>query len=325
YLVLSGSASDWFLWTVRWAWIHEREYPHFPWFTTALPFLRDSSWLLLLCLAGWITELRAGERDVLLLLALPSTLLSFAAQRAPFEYSLIPFIGIAVIFAARGVAALVNVRNRVLTAAVAFVCAAGMAADVPRTFQAAIPSNDAQLATLTRLGMATAPNDAVYDNTGAYFARPNAWYFFYTDEVLRRRLFSTMTIEVEEALRRTQAPAILIDLRFRGLPPRLQAFLLEHYQPYFGDLRLWGMRFGPAASVDAQFWAIRDGEYFVYPNTTLLVDGQAVTTGIVRLRAGPHRVVFSGKPAAFALLWLPRDGKPYVPSSSPAPNVFSDL
>src|SRR4029077_20902736 len=235
----------------------------------AVPFLRDYWWLLVFGLAGWLADLRSGE--TLLLFALPSTFLSFAIQRAPFEYSLIPFIGILTIFASRGVLWLVE-RWRIATM---ILCAYGVSIAAFRSWQLGAPIADLQLATLRRLAAATSPSDAVYDNSGAYFARPHAWYFYYTDEVLRRRLGDSMTGAAEEAIRRSQAPAVVMDLRFNGLPPQLQAFIRDHYQPYCGDLRLWGMRFGPAAN--AEFWAIKDGAYFVSPPAAVTIEGSRIT------------------------------------------------
>src|SRR5207253_5203850 len=100
YLLLSHSMTDWFTWSVKWAFVHEAQYPGFPRYTTALPFLRDYWWIVAFGLIGWVKDLRSSE--TLLVLALPLTLLSFAIQRAPFEYSLVPFIGILTIFAGRG-------------------------------------------------------------------------------------------------------------------------------------------------------------------------------------------------------------------------------
>ena len=313
YLLMSRSMTDWFTWSVKWAWVHEAEYPAFPRYTAAIPFLRDSWWLLVLGLIGWIRDLRSS--DILLALALPATLLSFAIQRAPFEYSLLPFIGVLAIFASRAMGMLFE-RNR---AVVAILAGAISIYSAIQTWRAASQSNEVQLTTLRRLDVVTKPTDAVYDNTGAYFARPNAWYFFYTDEVLRRRLGSAMTASVEEALLRSQAPAVLMDRRFNGLPPELQTFIRDHYQPYSGDICLWGMRFGNASG---QFWAIQSGEYFVDPPMPLTIDGQRIASAVFPLSAGSHSVS-GGSP--FLILWLPRDRRPYVPSTLPARSVFSFL
>ena len=314
YLLLSHSMTDWFTWSVRWAFVHEAQYPAFPRYTTALPFLRDYWWVVAFGVIGWVKDLRSS--DFLLVFALPLTLLSFAIQRAPFEYSLIPFIGILTIFASRGVVMTLE-RWRVATIV---LCAYGLSIGAFRSWQSSAPIADLQLQTLRRLGAITSPTDAVYDNSGSYFARPNAWYFFYTDEVLRRRLGNSMTTAVEEALLRSQAPAVMMDLRFNGLPAQLQTFIVEHYQPYCGDIRLWGMRFSPDA--DGRFWAIQSGSYFVYPAAPLVVDGNRIATTVFHLDAGEHRV--SG-PIAFSILWLPRDGKTYVPAAPPPRSLFSFL
>jgi hypothetical protein len=314
YLFLSHSMADWFNWSVKWAFVHEAQYPAFPRYTTALPFLRDYWWIVAFGFIGWVKDLRS--RETLLVLALPLTLLSFAIQRAPFEYSLIPFIGILTMFAARGVLMTLE-RWRIATI---IVCAFGLSFAAFRSWQASAPIADLQLRTLRRLGTVTSPTDAVYDNSGSYFARPSAWYFFYTDEVLRRRLGNSMTTAVEAALLHSQAPAVMMDLRFNGLPPQLQAFILEHYQPYCGDVRLWGMRFGPGA--EGRFWAIQGGSYFVYPSAPLIIDGNQIATPVFHLDAGAHQVM---APSAFSILWLPRDGKTYVPAAPPARSLFSFL
>jgi len=344
YLWLSGSMSDWFNWSVKWAYVHEAHYPRVPWIRTSAPFLRDYWWIVVLGAVGWLIDLsrevrsrQADRREMLLLLALPSTLLSFAAQRAPFEYSLIPFIGILTIYASRGLVLLFGAvhRLRPTLRAVAMpilivACGCGAILSFVRSRQAMWPRLDGQLATLHQLGVVTGSTDAIYDNTGAYFARPHAWYFFYTDELLRRRLSATMTADVEQALLRSQAPAVLIDLRFKGLPPELQRFIEEHYQPYGGDLCLWGMRFGPAPAIDGQFWAIQNGAYFIDPvevlqRGTLTIGGHRITSQVFTLPLGENRVAYTGRPSAFSILWLPRDRKPYAPTVSPLRSLFSFL
>ena len=119
---------------------------------------------------------------------------------------------------------------------------------------------------------------------------------------------------------RSQAPAVMMDLRFNGLPPQLQAFILEHYQPYCGDIRLWGMRFG--RGMDGRFWAIQSGSYFVYPPSPLVIDGNHIATPVFHLDAGAHQVRAT---SAFSILWLPRDGNTYVPAAPPPRSLFSFL
>ncbi|WP_141325761.1 hypothetical protein [Myxococcus sp. AB025B] len=116
------------------------------------------------------------------------------------------------------------------------------------------------------------------------------------------------------------------DLRTSGLPPGLRGFLDTHYQPYDGDLFLWGQRYDVKNGdrLEDRFLAVRQGRYFVEPASVLetgalFIDGQRVTQAELVLERGEHPVRYEGPAERFHLLWLPRDGRRWTPRPDARP------
>jgi len=341
YLTATQSWAAWWSWCFVWAAEHQRHYPGFSWQRYFVPIAVDALWLFALAAVGAARTGRrlvargrgaASDPDLLLLAALASTFASFALQRAPYPYSLLPFLGVAGIFAARGAAALLEARIRAplrLGFATALVVILALqSAALARFVQA---SNAGQLAVLRRIAELTSPEDAAYDNSGGYVSRPHAYSYFYTDSFLRESLAETLVREVPRAIEDRGAVLHLRDLRFETLPPALRGYLLEHFQPLDGDVALWGRHYvvpagGRLADV---FRAVRDDRYFVTPESVLergrlLVDGEQVREPVFTLTKGEHHVVYEGPPGELDILWLPRDGRRWQPQHGLAP-TFSRI
>ncbi len=341
YLTASGSWGDWWAWCFVWAAEHQQRYPGFSFRRYFDPIALDSLWLLSLAALGTaltVRRLLASGRaalrdpDVLLLAALCSTFASFALQRAPYPYSLLPFLGIAAALAARGAAFLLggDVARPVRLAATAglAVLLALQAVTLAR-FSAA--RNERQLEVLERIATLTAPSDHAYDNSGGYVSRPHAYRYFYTDSFLRESLADTLVDEVPRAILETGTVLHLLDLRFDTLPPALRAFLVRHFQPLDGDVALWGQRYTVAESgrLEDRFLAVRTDRYFVAPpealeRGALTIDGVPVAGAPFTLERGEHRVVYTGPPGTLDILWLPRDGRFWQPQHG-LPPTFSRL
>lgn len=336
YLTITGTWKHWWRWCMIWAVEHQRHYPGFPWTRHFLPVAVSWWAIMVLMVLGivvsavrnrrkWL-ESAEGRNDMLLLFALVSTFLSFAVQRAAFPYSLVPFLGIASIFAARGIAGMPlllpgnNLKaRRALQVGLAAVLLAGSlrstAELVPQFF-----GNSYQHVVFERIQRLTAPGDTAYDNSGSYVSRPHSCWFYYTDALLRRMDGGNLAAEVPKAIVRSQCVMHLIDHRYSDLPPRLRAFLDENFQPYDADIRLWGKRFVPDTTSTAPmtFHAIRDDEYFFCPagefaGADLRIDGKRIVKPIFTLRAGEHSIETGRNSGSFYILWLPANGKPYRP------------
>lgn len=341
YLTATASWTAWWEWCFAWAAAHQRGYPGFGWGRYLFPILLDAPWLFALAVWGATRtayELRARGRDalqsadLLLLAALASTFASFALQRAPYPYSLLPFLAVTTILAARAVADLLGGRTRpVLRAAAGLVLLAGLALQGATLARFVAASSAGQLAVLERVARLTAPTDAAYDNSGGYVARPHAYRYFYTDSFLRESIPETLVREVPQAILDRGAVLHLRDLRFDTLPAPLRTFLATHFQPLDGDVALWGQHYVVPAGgpFEATFLAVRDDAYFVTPATALehgvlTIDGVPVTEPVFRLAKGERRIVYTGPPGELDILWLPRDGRPWQAQRGLAP-TFSRI
>jgi hypothetical protein len=342
YLTATRSWAAWWQWCFVWASEHQRHYPGFSWRAYFDPVWKGHPWLFTLAAIGLVAtvrnwwsagRLRWSDPELLLVLALPATFGSYALQRAPFPYSLLPFLGVVVLFAARGAAAVLgSLESPVWKVAGGGALVVLLGVQLWRLEEhLAASRNERQREVLARIATLTAPSDAVYDNSGGYVSRPHAYFYFYTDAYLRSAIAETLVREVPKALLASGCVLRVDDLRTEGLPPALRRFLDEHYQPLDGDLFLWGQRYEVPSSgvLETRFLAVREDRYFIEPASaleqgTLLVDGQRITEPIFTLSPGEHAVHYEGAARGLSLLWLPRDGQRWTPRPG-LPPTYSRL
>lgn len=339
YLTVTGSWDAWWQWCFVWASEHQRHYPGFSWREYLMPALGDQPAFFVLASAGFgatFTRLLKHPRtpDLLLVVAVPATFGAFALQRAPFPYSLLPFLGVLSPFAARGVLVLLSVLRTPVWRTVGLAGLAGLFAVQAARVESLLDGggNARQLEVLARIAELTGPEDVVYDNSGGYVSRPHAHFYFYTDAYLRGSLAGLLSTEMPRALVEQGCVLRVDDLRTSGLPLALRRFLDAHYQPYDGDLYLWGQRYRvptDSGALEDHFLAVRADRYFVQPASTLdtgalFIDGERITTPGFTLSRGEHRVRYEGRAESFQLLWLPRDAKRWTPRPG-APATYSRL
>ncbi|MCE9673270.1 hypothetical protein LY474_36230 [Myxococcus stipitatus] len=342
YLTATASWRAWWQWCFTWAAAHQQGYPGFSSWEYLGPVVGEQSWLLALGALGFAASLRAwwrsgaarwSDADLLLLLAVPATFGSFALQRAPFPYSLLPFLGVLAPFMARGAVVLLAAPRAPwarVACAVALVALLGAQAwTQERLLEGG--GNGRQREVFARIATLTEPEDVVYDNSGGYVSRPHAHFYFYTDAYLRGTITDVLSHEVPQALIASGCVLRVDDLRTSGLPPSLKRFLATYYQPLDGDLHVWGQRYDVPASgvLEERFLAVREARYFVEPAEALAqgalsIDGVPVTRAEVSLSRGVHAVRYEGRAPRFHLLWLPRDGQRWTPRPEARPS-FSRL
>jgi hypothetical protein len=335
YFLVTRSGGAWLQQTLIWAYYHEHHYPGFAWTVYGVPAL-ESAWLLFLL--GGLGALETAlvlrrsaaplrDPDLPLLLVLASSLFSFGFARAPFPYALVPGLGMLCAFVPRGLSLLLASLRRVRLPEAAQIAMAGLlllglwqlgpSAGLAEADKKLKPDNGYQYRVLGELARLTNVTDAVYDNSGSFVSRPHVGFRFYTSALDRTAEAATLPITVPRALREQGCTALLLDARFRGLPPSLIRFLTQHYQPYDADLWLWGERF-TASPTPVTFEAVREADYFVEPETVatgggLVIDERAVSSPVFHLSRGEHRLQYAGSARQFSVLWLPRDGQRYRP------------
>jgi hypothetical protein len=337
YLTATGSWAAWWHWCFVWASEHQRHYPGFSWRVYFDPVWKEQPWLFTLAGLGLAATLRSwwsvgrlkwSDPELLLLVALPATFGSYALQQAPFPYSLLPFLAVISLLAARGASSVVGAWKAPVWKAAGSAALLGLLGVHLWRLEERLEGsrNERQREVLARIATLTSPGDAVYDNSGGYVSRPHAYFYFYTDAYLRGAIADTLVKEVPQALLASGCALRVDDLRTEGLPPALRSFLDTHYQPLDGDLFLWGQRYqvpGPHL-LESGFLAVRGDRYFIEPASaleqgTLLIDGRRIHEPIFTLSKGEHTVRYEGLASGFSLLWLPRDGQRWTPSPGQLP------
>ncbi len=347
YLTATRSWGPFVQWTVRWAYGHQRNYPALSWTSAFEPFARQYAGYLVLAAAGiavrWREALKRhdGRRDesrrfdfeILLAASLAAAFVSFYAQRAPYGYSLLPFIGLVCVYAGTGTGAAYEcITTRLArrpSPLVAGACLAALLVFVHlrsgMILARASRTSADQRRTLATIGRLTGPDDAVYDNSGSSVARPHAHFYFYTDQVIRQS-GDELAREIPPAIERSGAVMVLRDARYKALPEAVRDYVAAHFQSYDGDLMLWGMEFpGPEGG---DFLAVKAGTYFLsFPGSkagdgipdevTFRVDGRPADPAGAPLERGRHRVTVEGRDGPFRVLWLPRDGRRWTPRTGP--------
>ncbi|MDC0710602.1 hypothetical protein POL68_19145 [Stigmatella sp. ncwal1] len=337
YLTVTGSWAEVWHWCFAWAVEHQRHYPGFSWRVYLEPVWTQHPWLFTLAglglaatVRGWwhLGPSRWSAPDLLLLLALPATWGAYALQRAPFPYSLLPFLGLLAVFAARGVPVGLELLKAPASKAVGVLAVFALLGVEWGRLERRLAQdpNTRQREVLSLIDTLTAPGDVAYDNSGGFVSRPHAHFYFYTDAYLRGAIAGTLAREVPEALRAQGCVLLLEDLRKKGLPLALRRFLDEHYQPFDGDISLWGQRYDvPSGGLaEARFLAVRADTYFIEPASalelgTLFIDGAPVTAPEFTLGRGAHTVRYEGQASTFHVLWLPENGHRWTPQRGLAP------
>jgi len=350
YLAATGSLDDFQRWAVEWSLVHERHYPGFSWTIYFQPFFAGYGPLFAVAGVGVGRSLADlvrhpdpwSHRDLLLIPALATTLLSFTLQTAPYPYSLAPFLALFAVFTARGLVAVLRLAVRVpnrparsllllavpgLVLGTATLAAQGLLA---------LPDNRIQRERWAKLEQLTRAEDPVFDAAGRYVTRPHVSFFYFNDDTVRLVLGDRLTREVVEGILATGCTVALRDRQFVFLPDGLQEFLYLHFEPMdeTGVVWIWGRPFVRRSSADGappvensrirgEFLAVRDGRYFVTPEEVLgsgrlEIDGRPVAGPVFELGRGSHEVIYEGEGEAFHILWLPRNGERFHPAPGAA-------
>jgi hypothetical protein len=255
-----------------------------------------------------------------LLSSLTFASVSFAMQRAPYGWSLIPTLTFLAMFAARAIGGLADRMTGLPLAKVgipSLVLLGLFASHWPsQTLARRKKTNPPQREMLDRIARLTAPTDPVYDNTGRAVARPHVDFVFFTDDTIRRAMADHLDRVVPEEIVSSGTTVAIRDHRDRSLPTGLRGFLDAHFVDVGGDLRLWGKHFDS----DDTFFATRDALYYVTPAEaapSITVDGAHVHSDVFPLARGEHRIASLAR-VPFTVVWLPRDGSKLAPQTPKA-------
>ncbi len=318
---------------------HEQFYPGFSPTVFFNPFYRES-WLLcwLAACGGLLTAIEAFRswnqsrvfgRDLLMIMLFVSSWASFAVQKAPYAYSLLPGMALSIFFAARAVVA-IGKQLKKLTENHALVCGGLVGTIVVAAAWAAhiglqpIHGNHRQIELQAMIGELVAPEEPVYDMSATYVFRPRAHRFAFLDLARKRQFGEVLMKEVPQAIVKEQAVLFVYERRFhewRHTP--LAMWILQHFQKYNNDLYVWGMKYScDDRAQPATFHAIKSGRYFVQPpgvlsGGSLWIGNRVITEPIFELEKGFHQVTHdlsnSSRLEAFYIMWLPASGERFNP------------
>ncbi len=341
YLTVTGSWGAWFEWSVEWSFVHQRHYPGFFWTRNFASLFAVSFWLFPLAVLGVVTTVKRLPRgvttagvttpgeaapDLLLLGTLATTLASFVWQSAAYLYSLVPFTVVWCVFAARGAVAVMRwLRSgraggaSVYFAALLLLLFAVEVARARGGIEKLLARDNAkQHAVLRRLHQMTRPDEPVLNISGGQVTRPSVHFFYFFEAVVRQLKHDVFADEFPRSMMERGCIAYMPSDRFHRLPEPLRRFLLESFQPYDEDLWFWGRRWEVSGELAAEFLAVRDGSYFVWPPQAvargeLVVGEQRVATPVIQLAAGTYGVRYRGEERELYLVWLPADGRAFAP------------
>lgn len=314
-----------------------------PWQPDVVFLLMNAPWLHVLALvelgslAFGDDRSSARERRMtgVLALLLASSFASHALQLYPFLYSLLPLMAIEAVFAGRGLVRMTSwisrgqrtgaeahlatrlesVRRPLAVGLVGWA-AVGAARSVALLYAIGAPTNQSQLALLDQIERVSRPGDAIYDNSGSYVSRPNAYFMPWTDAPMRTLWATKLVREVPLAIEASDCVVAVLDERFHSLPDELKFYLRSHFTPTTNGVLLWGADFKTEQGVvDGVFEANRSGRYRIFPSTlpgggTLSLDGTTVSGDVLELTEGNHEVRYRGSAEGFRLQWSPEDSRP---------------
>ena len=317
---------------------HERFYPGFTSIRFFKPVLLASWPLFALAVFGFgltVVELlrkfrneTAADWRWLLVLLGASTWVSFFAQKAAYAYSMLPGLGIAIVFACRGVFAVAerwDTAHRRETGIFLAVCVITLATYHAHLRYEPKNRNDRQIELQQMIGEMVDPGETVYDMSSTSVYRPGAHRFDFVDNARKMQFEDQLTDEIPKAIVEREAMVFVYDLRFhlwwRRRP--LGLWILEHFQKVKNDIYVWGRSWDRNDTTwTDQFQALKSGSYFVHPanvmdSGTLKISGEVVEDRAIQLSKGYHNVEWvpatSAVPPKIYLMWVPRNGMRFDP------------
>ena len=339
YLTWTSSWQAWFEGCIRWSFVHQFHYPGHPWTRNFAQLLAQSFWLFPLAVVGVVSTLRArpapSSPDWLLLASAVTTLASFAWQSAAYLYSLVPFTVVLCVFAGRGLVAAMRFLGSTRSTAGIFAAALLaliVAAELQRSRtgidKLLTRSNAAQHALLGSVAALTRPHEPVLNIAGGQITRPSVHFFYFFEAVVRKLKHDVFAYELPRSMVDEGCVAYMPSERFGRLPEPLRRFLLDNFQPYSRELWFWGRhyRVPESGELAADFTAVRDGRYFVWPLAAprqgeMVVGAEKLTAPVVELTAGTHRLSYRGEAPELFLIWLPADEQPFAPRPEMKPDI----
>ena len=343
---------------VQWPMAYESSYEGFPFWPRFRHHVYGLEAVLAIAAYGWLVllaEVRTAGRvpaesadapvaaaraatRLPLLAFLPLAVVSVAAQSAAYAYSYLPILaGVAALFAIGVAHAAAQIRQhapRWLPWAGALWVVLLLRVGVD-TFghhgRAGAEKRAQQFAVLHDLERLVPPDVPVYDNTGQAVRRPAVHYYGFTNPWIRESTPEMLVREMPAAIRERGCVAMLVDSVHGRLPPELERFLAETFQPWDGDIWLWGRHLRAATGepgVHAHLEIVRDGHYRIVraegsQAEPVTIDAEVISGDRVALTAG-HHVVRTAATEVY-VLWEPADGRPWRPRPGQRPRLFHVL
>lgn len=359
YLVLTKSFNDFFKWCFVWAYEYQIKYPPFSWTKAFIKFFSHYNFYFFFAFIGIIyslsvifkfkkkptNEISITGRELLLLTSLVTTFFSFSLQRAPWDYSMLPFIGILTIYSTRGIGLLIeffkykagSLSKTIFFILFSFLLLLFLLIFYYNFVDKLEKNNIYQLDTLNLINKITKNRDVFYDNSGSFVSRPHAYFYFYTEASIRKFQADKLINEIPSTLEEKGVMAVIRDKRFDSLPSPLKSYIFNNYQPYNGDILLWGKKLKSPGQLKVKI--IADDQYFIAikkhdlqrenqsesdSKLKILINGKEIEGQKIFLTKSLHTFEIEGYEGPIYLLWLPRNGKRWMPKHDSQPK-FSTI
>lgn len=334
YLIVTGSLGNFWNFCIVMPSQLQEHFRGFSWTVHFFPGFIGCLWAFPLFWAGIVGSIKKFRLNhdyfEILLISLPLTsFFSYFLQKAPYDYSLIPFYGTYWIFAGRGGSVIfetiensgkLNGKLKYLISSLfVMVLVAAVMLNIRTIEKFRADNNQYQLAVLKTIKQATDEHEVFFDNTGNFVARPHAYFYYFNCKYMRENMGDQLADEILGAIKDNECAWLFLDYRMNELPVKVKRFILDNYVRYSADLLVWGREFEPGHR-KTSFFAVKDGSYFIstdreLPKLKLEINGQAVNSRVLNLRKGPNQVRYNSSDN-FYLIYLPANGEMFRPKKT---------
>ena len=353
FLLMSGELGGFWQGKVQTTLDHQKHYPGISISQFLSPFMKQNFLVLCLSWLGVVLYCYQVISECIVARKLPSGFsllvifswlgawLSFVLQRAPYPYSLLPVTVFSSIFAtymlcfcAHKLPTKFSHHPRVVVSVVIVFCViAGLniygESKIDR-------DNGRQVEVLSSIGQLTDANDTIYDMSSSFVFRPHAYHLLIMDR-FRINMYKDQVIrDLPQVLKDRETSIFIEDVRFAKnfWDTDLGDHVKNNYVKYNNDIWIWGKKFlsqpDGIKPQESSFYAIKDGEYFVYSVSEssdaefIEIDGATLKEKVVCLKKGEHQIKHN-RASEFYLIWLPRNETPFEPDDEAPPSSLGQF
>lgn len=334
YLFATSSINEFWAFCILFPMEMQKNFRGFSWIRYFYPGFCWYLWAIPLFIFGFYRTFEAfrSNRNTkeLVILFLPFfAFLSYYLQKAPYDYSLIPFYGVYWLFAGRGggqlfdaiatLPKLKGIKENSITVLLSLSLAIAVMSNI-RTFEKFREDNNHyQLSVLHTIKQVTSEEDVFFDNTGNFVSRKHAYFYYFNCKYMRENMQDKFADEIPRAIMDQECVWLFNDYRMNELPQKVKRFIVNNFVRYSADLWVWGREFKDGNN-KIEFHAVKEGNYFVCPalvpgEIQMEINGKAIDSNVFKLKKGINQIRFPSLDN-FYIIYLPADLKEFKPKKT---------